>query len=589
ISTNDMRALIGDDTDDTIHVSTQEAAFGGKGDDTITGSDKNDILVGGEGNDTLKAEDGNDTLAGGKGDDLLEGGKGADTYLFSRGDGKDTIKDASGEPSTSELVIGSGYTVGGKFGFTFYSSQSQGEVAIDAIRFADDIELEDITLKRSGDDLLIYILPSDNHDQPLSEVEDVIRIKDWDNASYRIESLQFASGVSVPLSRFSSSFLKAVKGSTISASNKRAWIEGATGNETLKGKDGSDFLIGREGNDTLEGKDGYDSLFGGEGNDTLKGGGHNDLLVGGVGDDNLQGGAGDDTYIYARGDDKDIISDSSGSDDLLILTDLKLDQVTLRTEGDDLVIYVLDPENPDAAFADLSDSIRIKNWNSSSKRIDTIRFEDGYELEIGDIESTSATASEASHNRIRLDGTSRNDFIVGTQESNYIYGGDGNDVLDAGGYSSSWQHLLGQNDDDIYLIGKDDGNVWISRSAEWSSSGTDTLYFKDLKLSDLTIDNFDYETQGQVLRFSWNKDNQNGELRIADMGEHIERFEFADGTMLSEIKVLNDGERLELHGTDGDDIIKGGSASSLIYAGKGNDTLEAGAYGGWWQHLRGEE
>ncbi|MES0872388.1 DUF4214 domain-containing protein, partial [Pseudovibrio sp. SCP19] len=37
ISTNDMRALIGDDTDDTIHVSTQEAAFGGKGDDTITG------------------------------------------------------------------------------------------------------------------------------------------------------------------------------------------------------------------------------------------------------------------------------------------------------------------------------------------------------------------------------------------------------------------------------------------------------------------------------------------------------------------------------------------------------------------------
>ncbi|MES0872396.1 hypothetical protein ABLO22_23470, partial [Pseudovibrio sp. SCPC19] len=37
------------------------------------------------------------------------------------------------------------------------------------------------------------------------------------------------------------------------------------------------------------------------------------------------------------------------------------------------------------------------------------------------------------------------------------------------------------------------------------------------------------------------------------------------------------------------DIIKGGSASSLIYAGKGNDTLEAGAYGGWWQHLRGEE
>ncbi|MES0872399.1 hypothetical protein, partial [Pseudovibrio sp. SCP19] len=63
-----------------------------------------------------------------------------------------------------------------------------------------------------------------------------------------------------------------------------------------------------------------------------------------------------------------------------------------------------------------------------------------------------------------------------------------------------------------------------------------------------------------MLQFAWSKNGLNGSLLIADVGQHIERFEFADGTTLSEIKVLNDGERLELHGTDGDDIIKGGSA-----------------------------
>ncbi|WP_208860676.1 DUF4214 domain-containing protein, partial [Pseudovibrio ascidiaceicola] len=471
ISTNDMRVLIGDDTDDTIHVSTQEAVFGGKGNDTITGNDKNDILVGGEGNDTIYGNAGNDTIIGGAGDDFLRGGKGADTYLFSRGDGKDTIEDTSGSS--------------------------------DVIRLGDDIELEDITLKRSGDDLLIYILPSDNHDQPLSEVEDVIRIKDWDNASYRIESLQFASGVSVPLSRFSSSFRKAAEGSTVSASSGHDWIEGAAGNEILKGKDGNDYLIGREGNDTLDGGDDYDSLFGGEGNDILKGGKQNDLLVGGVGDDNLQGGTGDDTYVYSRGDGIDTISDENGSDDLLILTDLKLDEVTLRTDGNDLVIYVLDPDNPGAALADLSDSIRIKNWNSSSKRIDTIRFEDGYELKIGEIENTSVTSSPTSHNRIRLDGTAQNDLIVGGKTSNYIYAGDGNDTLDAGGHTEHWQHLRGQKGDDTYLIGNDDGNVWITQLGEWADSGNDTVRFKDLTLQDLTLSTYSHDNYGEALRLQW--------------------------------------------------------------------------------------
>lgn len=68
--------------------------------DWILTSDKNTIihgrsdaehLSGGAGNDSLYGGDGNDTIIGGKGDDYLVGGDGSDTYIFSKGDGNDTI------------------------------------------------------------------------------------------------------------------------------------------------------------------------------------------------------------------------------------------------------------------------------------------------------------------------------------------------------------------------------------------------------------------------------------------------------------------------------------------------------------------
>ena len=56
------------------------------------------IPYGGEsGDDRLNGGDGNDVLFGGQGTDYLVGGKGADTYVFSLGEGKDTITDNVGE------------------------------------------------------------------------------------------------------------------------------------------------------------------------------------------------------------------------------------------------------------------------------------------------------------------------------------------------------------------------------------------------------------------------------------------------------------------------------------------------------------
>lgn len=80
----------------------RDMLFGGGGRDALTGDGGRDALLGGGGRDTLDGGRGRDTLEGGgardvleggAGRDLLTGGAGADTFVFSAGDGVDTITD----------------------------------------------------------------------------------------------------------------------------------------------------------------------------------------------------------------------------------------------------------------------------------------------------------------------------------------------------------------------------------------------------------------------------------------------------------------------------------------------------------------
>jgi Ca2+-binding RTX toxin-like protein len=70
--------------------------FGTVGDDIINGLSGNDVIRAGAGNDIVIggnniSPNDNDGLFGDAGDDGLIGGAGSDTYLFARGDGKDTV------------------------------------------------------------------------------------------------------------------------------------------------------------------------------------------------------------------------------------------------------------------------------------------------------------------------------------------------------------------------------------------------------------------------------------------------------------------------------------------------------------------
>ena len=77
--------LDGGDGNDTLE--------GGTGNDMLYGGAGNDLLAGGDGEDWLDGGTGNDTLSGGTGNDTLTGGDGDDRFIYTPGDGHDTITD----------------------------------------------------------------------------------------------------------------------------------------------------------------------------------------------------------------------------------------------------------------------------------------------------------------------------------------------------------------------------------------------------------------------------------------------------------------------------------------------------------------
>ncbi|MEM7177908.1 MAG: spondin domain-containing protein [Pseudomonadota bacterium] len=69
---------------------------GGDGADSLYGGAGDDNLSGGDGRDQINGGNGNDLIAGGAGNDKLYGGAGDDIFVFTQGDGRDTIHGFSG-------------------------------------------------------------------------------------------------------------------------------------------------------------------------------------------------------------------------------------------------------------------------------------------------------------------------------------------------------------------------------------------------------------------------------------------------------------------------------------------------------------
>ncbi|WP_333804286.1 calcium-binding protein [Sulfurospirillum sp.] len=470
-------ALGGNDT--IVSGNGNDVIAGGEGNDAITSNSGNDTLGGGAGDDALYSGSGDDILSGGTGVDNLQGGLGSDTYLFSKGDGKDSIYDD--------------YR---------YSGNSQGNAGLDTLKFSEGITKDDLVIRLNGNDLIIGIKEEGKNFEALS---DTVTIKEYFNTNNRIEKIQLSDCTFVSLEELQqgtdgddvltfndeNTTINALGGNdkiTTGAGNDI--IDGGSGNDTIyshagadtitagSGNDsvyagsGDDKLYGNEGNDVLSADSGDDKLVGNEGDDTLDAGIGNDTLTGGVGADTLYGGSGNDLYLYSKGDGKDILSDESGEDTLRFSEGITKDDLIAKANGNDLIIGI---KEEGKTFDQLTDTVTIKNYLSSGK-LEHLLLNDGTslaldELQRGSEESDYLVYGNEASTVNALDG---NDTIITGSGADIIDGGSGNDTITSG---SGADKIIGGLGDDVINAEGGDDVLFGNEGADilQAGSGEDTL------------------------------------------------------------------------------------------------------------------
>ena len=207
-----MATYNGNDNNNTYNgTAADDAIYGYGGDDTLKGAAGNDFIDGG---------DDNDTLTGGKGNDYLAGGYGGDTYVFSSGDGQDTIDNY------------------------YYDTDGNNDV----VKFT-NVASTAITARNGGEHLYINYGGTD-------QIQIVYGVN-YQEAYYGngIGKLQFSDGVTWTWENLLDQSLA-----------------GTAGNDTLIGyRDRADTLVGGKGDDYLAGYEGRDIYVfsSGDGQDTI--------------------------------------------------------------------------------------------------------------------------------------------------------------------------------------------------------------------------------------------------------------------------------------------------------------------------------
>ena len=594
-----QQSLKGTDADDVINgFDTADTINAGLGDDTVDGKSGSDIIHGNGGNDTLKGgagddqlfgDEGNDTLEGGAGKDMLDGGAGDDILISF-----DDIYDKSGKT----LIGGKGNdTLYGSFGNdTYHFNLGDGQDRIvatkkeqaysnftattDTLIFGAGIAASDLTFERHGDDILIRVA-SDG---------DSITIENWFltySEHFLIDHFQFEDGTSLNVTEVNNLVVQV-------GTESGDQLVGTANNDRLSGLGGDDNLFGQGGNDTLSGGNDTDYLDGGSGNDELFGDAGNDTLRGNTGDDTLIGGLGNDSYLIYSGDGHDTLDVSDGGQDNLFLQDINFDQVRFTQDGDDLLLLIGDGA---------SQSIRVsKHFTGGESALDNIKTADGHWLSTTDINTlinvepdpTPAPDPDPTPDPTPDPEPTPNpsvggdDVLVGSELNDILVGGAGNDTLTGG---KGDDLLSGGTGNDTFIFAKGDGQDVIS-----ISTGTNVIEFaSDISWQDVAYNLMKYGDD-LVLKIAGGPD----QITITDFflyGSNVlSDFKFADGSNLTPAQIFGayglpvasatppptpevtfgDLADNTMNGTSGNDVLNGQSGDDTLIGGKGNDVLIGG-------------
>lgn len=486
----------------------------------------------------------NDTFdSNGGGGDHLYGYGGNDTYLLGGDTDHDTIHESSG------------YT---------YLQRSFYVGGIDTIRIKSGYDRSNVSLSRSGNDLVVML-------EKDGDADSLIVREHFTNANARVESITFADG-------HAGYGVFDMAGAARNDAGFHRTINVNASNGTLKG---------------------------GAGNDTLNGDARNNRISGGKGNDMLNGGAGDDTYYFGVGDGYDIINENgSGSAGDKI-------QISGVPSG---VIYERVAGHTDAAqWNDLLIHL-TKGYGSESKITDTLRVVNHFAS--GDnsrVESVTYWKGTSTHENIadtRITGTGGNESVGGSR---------GADIYDTVGGND---RLHGAGGNDVFYLGHGTGHdiffdYYFNHNG--GDSGDQIRIKSDVEVSSVRLMRDNKTHAGLMVQLI----NEKGEVTDsmeaayhfvlpASRVEHV-IFENADGTdglawgdaEFALIRTVQEGWAANetftgdnghdviyggggkdtltgnagndwLYGDGGNDEINGGAGNDHLYGGEGNDTLKGG-------------
>jgi Ca2+-binding RTX toxin-like protein len=528
--------------------------LGGSGNDQVIGGAGHDTVFGDDGADRTYGGSGSDLIAGGRGNDEVVGGAGDDVFRYSRGDGQDVVMDDY--VNNWDLVWQNGQYVNGyvlqangtvtKNGIVYFDGSkwlgqydwddenkilkrhggavgglSASDAGTDTLEFAVGIDIQDLMLGRSGNDLQVAI-GEENGSTGLQGATDRITLKDWYSLGAPIENFVFA----------------ATGRHAVSAMNLNG---GSDGDDVLTGTAGKDWLTGNGGDDTVDGGGDTDILGGNAGADSLKGGAANDILYGGQGSDVLDGGTGADLLFGGSGDDMASYASSAAP------VSAYLDAAARAANAGD-------------ANDDVYDSIEGLQGSVGNDRLGG---DDGDNTLDGGAGSDALYGGAGSDTYL-LDRNSGQDTI---REGTYSVDGSGNVSIQGGDAGQDALVLVESISLSDLVLSRSGNNlnIGVTNSAGTQVSGTQLV---DQYLSGRSVEMLQLE------------DGLNVELsRLKFAGETATAgADFMIGAVGTANDVLNGGGGSDvLSGVRGNDTLLGGEGDDTLEGGQGADLLDGGS------------
>jgi VCBS repeat-containing protein len=239
---------------------------------------------------------------------------------------------------------------------------------------------------------------------------------------------------------------------------------------TVNAGDGPDSIIGSEQSDIINGEGGDDVIIANGGNDVLTGGTGSDFIRGDLGNDVIDGGLGDDIILGGGG--SDLITPGGGND-------------SANGQG----------SAGDIVFATVAGTV-VLGSNSIQTVDGLVMFHRVERLVITASSGDDYIDASASSAKIRIELGDGDDIFIGSANSDTVFGGLGNDIIDLGAEfdfadgEEGNDSIRGGAGSDI-LIGSFDDDVLLGGVEDTVDPGNDTLIGgggNDLLLGEAGID-----------------------------------------------------------------------------------------------------